>query len=278
MKSYEIENTNRPLALIITIVVHILLFIALYFTIIYTPLPPYPIGGGSGLEVNLGNSDEGMGNIQSQEITTGKNPYTKETNNNNSNTKANSSDNNILTQDNEDAPNLYTTKNNEEVIKIQEPVINKNALFKKNTNNSNGGSEGETGNSGDQGKTNGSPFVKNHYGDGGNGDGTGDGPGDGPGNGTGKGKGTSYKLGNRKANSLPKPVYTSNNSGRVVVAIVVDRLGNVISATPGVKGSTTNEKELINAAKRAALSTKFEKSEKSPEEQRGSITYNFILE
>ena len=275
MKSFEIENTNRPLALILTFILHGLLFLLLYFIVIHTPIPPYPEGGGSGLEVNLGNSDEGMGNIQPENFLPGEKPYNNETDNNKSNTKVKADDNNILTQNNEDAPSLNSNKN-KEVVKINEPIINKNALYHKYSKQSGGGSEGETGNPGDQGKTNGSIYTNNHDGNGG----TGDGPGNGNGNnkGNGNGNGTQYDLKGRKANSLPKPTYSGSESGKVVVEIIVDRKGMVIKATPGIKGSTTLDKVLLNAAKRAALSTKFERNDNSPEEQRGTITYNFMLE
>jgi hypothetical protein len=277
VKKGSTENTNRPLALIITLLVHGLLFLALYFIILHTPIPPYPEGGGSGLEVNLGNSDEGMGDIQSEKIITGNKPYIKESNNK-VNIKVKNDNNNVLTQDKEDAAALYSNKNKE--IKIEEPVINKNALYKKQNKQSGGGSEGETGNPGDQGKTNGSIYTNNHNGDGtgGNGNGVGKGNGDKNGDGNDKGTGTSYSLGGRKANSLPKPAYNGSEAGRVIVSIIVDRKGNVIKATPGFKGSTTNEKSLLDAAKKAALSTKFERSDSSPEEQKGTITYNFMLE
>jgi periplasmic protein TonB len=276
VKSGNLENTNRPLALIITFLIHGLLFLVLYLIVLHTPIPPYPEGGGSGLEVNLGNSDEGTGDIQPENITTGNKQYLKETNNSKTDVKAKSDNNNIITQNKEDAPSLYSNKNKE--VKIDEPVINKNALYKKHNAQSSGGSEGETGNPGDQGKTNGTIYTNNHNGDGTGGNGTGNDKGDGNDKGNGKGTGTSYNLGGRKANSLPKPAYTGIESGKVVVAILVDRKGNVIKASPGIKGSTTNEISLLNAAKKAALSTKFERNDSSPEEQRGTITYNFVLE
>ena len=52
-----------------------------------------------------------------------------------------------------------------------------------------------------------------------------------------------------------KPIYNIQVDGKVVVAITVDRLGNVIYAKPGIKGSTTLNKELLQRAKTAALKT-----------------------
>jgi len=249
VKKGRLENTNRPLALVLTLVVHCLLFLGLYLVIIHTPIPPYPEGGGSGLEVNLGNSDEGTGNVQAEVITKGAKPYIKDAGESKIRVKVKASGNDILTQDKEESASFYTNKVKE--IKIAEPVINKTALYKKQSKQSSGGSEGETGKPGDQGKPDGSIYTNNHYGDGTGGDGTGKGKGKGNGNGDGdeKGNGTSYNLGGRRANLLPKPAYNGSESGRVVVTIIVDRKGNVIKATPGIKGSTTLEKTLLDAAK-----------------------------
>ena len=61
--------------------------------------------------------------------------------------------------------------------------------------------------------------------------------------------GTAYQLGGRKAEFKAKPIYNIQIEGKVVVAITVDRLGNVIYANPGAKGSTTLNKELFQRAK-----------------------------
>jgi TonB family protein len=134
--------------------------------------------------------------------------------------------------------------------------------------------EGETNKAGDQGVKEGSRDSKYH----GPGGGTGDTPGngtDGPG-GDGKG-GPRYSLTNRKANSIPVPRAAFQEDGKVVVEITVDKNGNVIKAKPGVKGSTTSNPNLLDIARRAAMSAKFNPSSDAPEEQKGTITYNFIL-
>ena len=62
-----------------------------------------------------------------------------------------------------------------------------------------------------------------------------------------------------------------------MVAITVDRLGNVINATPGIKGSTTLNKQLLQKAKTAALKTKFDPKQTAPTNQQGKIIYHFSL-
>ena len=165
----------------------------------------------------------------------------------------------IVTQTTTDAlvvkkPKKKKKKPKEEVIEEKKPEVNKKALYpgkKKTTITSEG--EGE-----DKDK-----------GDGGDGDG-GDGDGDGVGNGD-------YQLGGRKPTFKPTP-QGNQVDGKVVVAITVDRLGNVITAsTDGVPGSTTFNKQLLERAKKAALETKFEPKQSAPTNQQGKIIYYFQL-
>lgn len=76
---------------------------------------------------------------------------------------------------------------------------------------------------------------------------------------------------------LPKPSYTVQKEGRVVVKITVNRDGKVTSAIPGAQGTTVNDHTLWDAAKNAALKAHFNDSKTSPESQEGTITYVFKL-
>jgi len=77
--------------------------------------------------------------------------------------------------------------------------------------------------------------------------------------------------------TLPEPEYTVNKAGKVVVKISVDQYGSVISATPGVSGTTVQDKILWEAAKKAAIKAKFNLSSSAPPVQEGTITYIFKL-
>lgn len=77
--------------------------------------------------------------------------------------------------------------------------------------------------------------------------------------------------------SLPAPEYTVNKSGTVVVKISVDQYGAVISATPGVTGTTVQDRTLWESARKAALKAKFNLSANAPVVQEGTITYIFKL-
>jgi periplasmic protein TonB len=121
------------------------------------------------------------------------------------------------------------------------------------------GSEGDDDEAGDKGNENGDPNAPDYYTN--------------PGNGSGG----NYDLIGRLVLKRPLPEYNCKKEGRVVVAIKVNRLGIVVQATPGVKGSTTSETCLLNEAKKAALKTKWQSAANAPEKQIGKIIYNFRL-
>ena len=92
------------------------------------------------------------------------------------------------------------------------------------------------------------------------------------------GSGIGFNLNGRNPIHLQKPEFNIQKDGIVVVEITVDRTGKVISATPGVKGSTLVDNTLYAAAKKAALESKFNLKNDSPERQIGTITYHFKLQ
>jgi len=120
-------------------------------------------------------------------------------------------------------------------------------------------SEGDDEEAGDKGNDNGDPNAPDYYTN--------------PGNGSGG----NYDLTGRLVLRRVQPVYSCGKEGIVVVSIKVDRSGKVISATPGVKGSTTTDTCLLNRAKEAALKTKWQAAANAPEKQIGKIRYNYSL-
>ncbi|MDP4223473.1 MAG: cell envelope integrity protein TolA [Bacteroidota bacterium] len=158
--------------------------------------------------------------------------------------------------------------------KRQSDIINRtrDALANSKAAGTNSKSEGEAGGKGNQGVPTGSIDTKNR-GEGGSGTGnSGTGSGSGPGN-----QGISYELGGRGFRSLPRPDYTYQEEGRVVVEVSVDRSGKVIQAIPGTKGSNTLNENLLRVAKEAAMKATFDPKPSAPVIQKGTITYNFIL-
>mgnify|MGYP001817502214 CR=1 FL=1 len=122
------------------------------------------------------------------------------------------------------------------------------------------GSEGDDNKSGDKGQPDGDPYATSYYGSPGSGSGTG-----------------GYGLNGRSLVSKGKVQQECNQEGRVVVKIVVDRNGKVISATPGVKGTTNNNPCLLEPAKKTAFMHKWNLDSNAPNQQVGFVVVNFKL-
>lgn len=120
------------------------------------------------------------------------------------------------------------------------------------------GSEGNDSKSGDKGSPEGNPYATSYYGAPGSGNGT---------------KG--YGLNGRSlaGNSSVKP--DCNEEGRVVVKIIVDRSGRVISATPGVKGTTNTDPCLMKPAEATAKSHIWKPDSNAPSQQVGFVVVDF---
>ena len=122
------------------------------------------------------------------------------------------------------------------------------------------GSEGDDNKSGDKGDPAGNPYATSYYGAPGSGNGTG-----------------GYGLNGRSLVSKGKVQQECNEDGRVVVRIVVDKNGNVIKATPGVKGTTNNAPCLLEPARKTAFLHKWNLDAKAPTQQIGFVVVNFKL-
>lgn len=83
----------------------------------------------------------------------------------------------------------------------------------------------------------------------------------------------SYSLVDRRHTSLPIPIYTCIEGGKVVINIKVDPLGKVIEADVNKKSSSTLNGCLVDNAIEYALKSKFNTGVKA--EQMGTITYLF---
>jgi TonB family protein len=282
------QKTDKYYATAISIAIHGLLLLLFILYKIITPLPPYPEdgGGGLGVELNFGNSADGMGNTNPDLIPSAQKAMAA----------APAENDQLLTDETEEdnyvqevkpkpkkpVKQLKRPEQFPKITKQADPVqeVNKAALYggKKSA------SEGNTGIAGNKGKEDGDPFARLYDGkagkggDGGKGKGSGggEGGGDGTGKGTGSGPGISFDLAGRGSVTLPKPRYTSEKSGRVVVNITVDNAGNVIKAVAGGRGTTVQDAELFQQAESAAKKAKFKASTDGAEKQIGTITYNFV--
>lgn len=122
------------------------------------------------------------------------------------------------------------------------------------------GSEGDDSRAGDKGSPDGDPYATSYYGSPGSGSGTG-----------------GYGLNGRSLVNKGKVPQECNESGRVVVKIVVDRSGKVISATPGVRGTTNNNPCLLEPARKTAFMHKWNLDSNAPSQQIGFVVVNFKL-
>lgn len=84
----------------------------------------------------------------------------------------------------------------------------------------------------------------------------------------------SYLLKNRTHLFLPNPVYTCTGSGKIVINIEVNALGEVKKTSWNKSASTTGDQCLIDAALEYASQAKFT-SDASRKKQLGTITFNF---
>ena len=88
-------------------------------------------------------------------------------------------------------------------------------------------------------------------------------------------KGISFLMPGRKITKQPKVDNLTMEKGIVVVAITINKYGDVVKADPGVEGTTTTSQYLLTKAKQAAESAKFDGGTTMPLEQKGTITITF---
>ena len=262
MKHLDSENDkkrNKVIALITTVALHSLLLICFVFMGLTYQVPPPP---EYGIEVEMGGGGGGGGSTAKSQTTR------------NSSSPANSE--NISTQDLDETTTINTTKKPvttnptrqqptqtvDNPVK-DEPTVNPNALFNPRTSQ---GGEGGT-----EGKGKGSD-GRGSNGSGGDGDG---GHGDGRGGGIGSGD---FFLNSRPVVNKAFPNAKNNLEGRVVVEFRADRDGNVVYAKAGGRGTTINDQQIWDECERAAKRSKFKAKSDAQIEERGTITYRFVLQ
>ena len=256
----QTEEKNKTKGLITTVLIHALLLILFaFFGMSYTIPPPEE----EGITINLGFVDAGSGEVQSsttetveqEEVVEEVEPEVVE---------ATEAQEEYIEQSVEESAAI-TEKKEEKVVEekkeeVPEPDKKMSAAINKWKNKKDTKPEGDgtTDQAGDQGAVNGDPNSKSYVGG-------------------GNGNGTQWSLGDRGMISTPKIEDKSQKEGKVVVDIIVDKVGNVLRASPGARGSTTTDPTLYKKAKEAALKTKFSTDPNAPEEQKGTMTFIFIL-
>ncbi len=284
---FEREKNLKALGITAFIISAIFLFFFLVsWTLPVTPVPP----ADEGVEVNLGNSDQGLGNVAP--MVPGEPSASEKTNYNPPKTSAQPEpeQNKDVAENNEpNTPEINTStkhvlkpKPTTEAVTtpkktITEPVINPTptppkpkAVYKGGTNTGTGGNnadsyngiknQGIAGGNGDQGKPNGNPNSDSYTGNGG----------------TGK-SGVTIRSGldGRRFTHLPSFQDDFNQNAKVAVDIVVDAGGAVLSASINPRGTTTTDQNIRSIAVTKARQLKLNSG--AANQQTGTIVFDFKL-
>jgi protein TonB len=262
----QVESKKyQRIAWIISIVLHVLLLVLFLFIGFEERDPPLE-EIGMPLTIRLGFDEAGQGETFDQ--ATPQEAVSTEA----ASTPTPQSTPNYATQDaqqtiavkKDEKPKEEIQKPAQEIIqKPEEPKVNEHLnhlinKFKNNTNTGNGTQNGggNDGVAGAQGRPDGSKTGGDI-------------------GGSFPGGGGSFLLKGRNMLSVPIIQDNSQDEGKVVVEILVDRKGNVIRATPGARGTTTNSPVLFKKAQEAAFKAKFTPNDQVAEEQTGTMTFIF---
>ncbi len=277
-----LTDKDKRNGLIGTIFFHsILLFIFIYFKLNLTfPAVFPPVPQEEGMEVNFGNSQTGWGE---EEPSSGGSPEPENTAVAAVTPAASKPEKSVaktqedlLTQQAEETARVEAqqkkiaeAKKAEDQKKVEAEKQRVEAEKKKKSDeiskmvgnafgNGTSNSQGINKGPGNQGDPNGTPGSPNY------------GPGGGSGN-------IGFSLNGRKMVQRPVIVEKSQDQGKVVVKIIVDRNGKVTKATAGERGTTATSAYLFRISEEAALKTKFD-ANPATEEQVGSMTFTYKLE
>ncbi len=263
------KKIDKTKAVLGTIIFHLLLLLLLLFSALRTPLP---LPEEEGVLIAIGHTDYGIGERPPQTSPPPTPSTTPESQAAADDVATQTTEETIAmpeaTEETDTRPEPDPTPQptqpdpqpqvDDEPEEEPEPEVDERALFPgRDSRSDEDESRGDTGDPGFQGRP--------------------DGHADGEATeGGGIGEGVEFSLSGRKANYLPIPDYTTAAQGRVVVSITVNRNGQVTRASAGARGTTTTDRTLWRLAEDAAKKARFDIKQDAPEEQTGTITYNFI--
>ncbi len=285
------EREKNVKAASYTTLVCALLFLIFFFakwTLPVIPIPPIE----EGIEVNLGNSDEGLGDVAPQ--VPGDPALTKQENFSPAKPSSPTPVEQNITGDVNETDEAAPVVNNitkpiikKDIIKDIPPVkvVNNNttpavnptpappkpkAVYAGGTTNGTGGNGADTynnvhnqgiaGGNGDQGSPNGNPNSDSYSGNAANGN---------------SGVRISKGLTGRKFTKLPSFQDDFNENAKVAVDIKVDKNGNVSSAVVNPRGTTTTNATIRAIAIRKAMQLKLNTGDE--DDQTGTILFDFKL-
>jgi protein TonB len=267
------EEKNRYRGMAGTAIFHAVLLVLFLLFGFRTPLP---LPAEQGIAINFGTSDEGMGDLQ-PERAADLNQQNDQAASAASQPSSSSTERPAVTQDIEDAPAVRpVTKPNDTrkpteavkkpvetpVVEEPKPRVDPRALYPGGGSGASGGSQGQTGKPGDQGSPDGSRDT-DRQGEGGRG---------------GLSGSPDFSLAGRQITQRPTIADRSQNEGKIVVWIWVDRVGRVLRSQAGAPGTTLQTEALWRKCEQAALNARFSPNDDVPEEQRGTMTFIFKLQ
>ncbi|MBE7174995.1 MAG: energy transducer TonB [Mucilaginibacter polytrichastri] len=263
------EENNYPKAFLITGIILAVFLVASWFIIMGSPKQELGTGG---ILVNYGTVDEGMGTdyMSTEEPSAAENANERapekvvQEKEPTPQVDAEESNTDVVTQETEDAPEIAanskketkTVTTSKEKPKA-EPKLNPNALYKGPRKDGEGGGDGTGEQPGNQGKQTGTTLTNNY-------DGTGSGNG-----------GNIYGLPNRNFVSRPQVGEGNGQTGKIVVAIQVDKRGNIIYARAGERGTTITDASLLQKCEDAVRRSKLNALDNAPDLQEGVIVFVF---
>jgi outer membrane biosynthesis protein TonB len=284
------EREKNVKALTYTSVVCVVLFIVFFFAQWQLPVIPQPVLE-EGIEVNLGNSDQGLGDvapmIPGEQSSQAENDYTPPA------TSQPVAQEENITGDENEADDAPVVNNNPKPVVRNKPVPVNNtvskpkpattpvtnptprppspkAVYKGGNNNGPGGNnadsynglrnQGIAGGKGDQGNPNGNPNSDSYKGNASSGN---------------SGVRIRSGLSGRRFTRLPSFEDDFNENAKVAVDITVDKDGNVTSATVNPRGTTTTNANIRAIATRKARQLKLNAG--SDDDQTGTILFDFKL-
>lgn len=264
---YAFERNNRLIAMAVTIVSAILLFILFLLIKFITPIPPFEESKIGGLEVNFGFDVVGIGENNSLQPVAEKIQATTKI----SSQPVSSTPSEMLSTDEPSEVVIPPVKHKHKDVKKEKPIIveekpkpDKNlmdVLDRVNSKTGTNSGDGNTNTPGNQGDVNGT-LKSNVYSD------FGGGSGGIHGRLRGSGRKMIGDVGIRD---------DSQETGIVAVEILVDRYGKIIKAEPILIGSTTTSSHLWKKAKDGLINKVLFNQSPTGEEARGTMYINFTV-
>ena len=282
------EREKNWKASAITAAVCLLLFLLFFYLQWTLPQIPPPIMG-EGIEVNLGNSETGIGaiaptipgspSVKEDDVKTAPATSKPEPSNakisaeENGDEAVNNTTDAKIKPESKAAPVVKPTNKPTTNAVASKPVEPKpKAVFKGGTSTTTSGNESDSyngvknqgiaGGKGDQGNPNGNPNSDSYKGNASSGT-------------AGNGVTIRSGLDGRRITKLPSFEDEFNEPAKVAIDITVDQSGNVIAASVNPKGTTTTNQSIRNIALKKARTIKLNQGSES--EQVGTLVFNFKL-